>query len=491
MAKPGSTHVIEIETGIGEPAFIPLTMGQELQPISVGKKGMWRIESARVLDVHAFVYFDGTSLFVQSADESQAASVDGYRVGKAWTELHAPCKIEIGAARLRFRSLSDPIQEEPPPKPKPEPPRPGSRSPQPVDPELGETLPPPGDSKTRVADPQRQAPQGHQTNQVTPEPQRSIRNMTGPVMPSHLAMQQQGSMAPVQAIPASQHPPGLMNNAIMSGVHSHLPAGPHGNSQAPVPMHTAAMPGAPGMGPNMGGPIPSGSMGGFGPMNTGMTGMSMRGAPTVATRDQSSGGPGLEHLIAKFNELNTPRKLLVIMAPFCLIASAYLLLFDDDTPAPQDNTMMDAGAGPAFGQNNPNQGRCPPGFVPYTLPVNGQIPCVPLGTPMPPAPGMAPAPAPMPMPMPMPIPGVIDAGVAVAPGPAPRPGPAPAPAPDPTPVAARTLERQAVDAVAVNDYARAAAIYDQLLAQSNPKNPVYAEAARILRQKADAGAPAQ
>ena len=105
MANPATTHVIEIETGIGEPAFIPLSMGHELQPISVGKKGMWRIESPRVLDVHAFVYFDGTSLFLQSADESNAASVDGYRVGKAWTELHAPCKIEVGAARLRFRSL--------------------------------------------------------------------------------------------------------------------------------------------------------------------------------------------------------------------------------------------------------------------------------------------------------------------------------------------------------------------------------------------------
>src|SRR5690606_30639942 len=54
---------------------------------------------------HAFVYFDGTSLFLQSADETSSASVDGYKVGKAWTELHAPCKIEIGAARLRYRSL--------------------------------------------------------------------------------------------------------------------------------------------------------------------------------------------------------------------------------------------------------------------------------------------------------------------------------------------------------------------------------------------------
>lgn len=105
MANPQTTHVIEIETGIGEPAFIPLSIGHELQPISVGKKGMWRIESPRVLDVHAFIYFDGNSLFLQSADEANAASVDGYRVGKAWTELHAPCKIEVGTARLRYRSL--------------------------------------------------------------------------------------------------------------------------------------------------------------------------------------------------------------------------------------------------------------------------------------------------------------------------------------------------------------------------------------------------
>src|SRR5262245_28687981 len=109
MAKPTTTHVIEVETGIGEPALIPLTMGQELQPISIGKKGMWKVESAGVLDVHAFVYFDGTALFLQSADESASASVDGYRVGKAWTELHPPCKIEIGAARLRFRSIRDEI----------------------------------------------------------------------------------------------------------------------------------------------------------------------------------------------------------------------------------------------------------------------------------------------------------------------------------------------------------------------------------------------
>jgi hypothetical protein len=103
--------------------------------------------------------------------------------------------------------------------------------------------------------------------------------------------------------------------------------------------------------------------------------------------------------------------------------------------------------------------------VPYTIPLaNGGFPCVLIGTPMPaPAPGA-----------PAPIPAMPQTGL---PAPAPPPGEAP-----------KTLERQAVDFVAANDYARAAAVYEQLQIQ-NPSNRVYAEAARILRAKAGIAAP--
>jgi hypothetical protein len=455
MAKPGTTHVIEIETGIGEPAFIPLTLGSELQPISIGKKGMWRIESGRVLDVHAFVYFDGASLFLQSADESQAASVDGYRVGKAWTELHAPCKIEIGAARLRFRSLADAPEE-----PKPEPPRPAAGMPA--------TEPEPGGGYTRPG----------------PVESRPVATVERPLRPTGQLLS--SGTAPVQAIPQSQHPPGLMNNAIMSGAHN-LSPNPLG-ATTPQPLQASAFnlppmpPPAGGMG-NMSA-LPSGSMsiasmgsGGYGAMGSGS-----RGAPTVQTQG------GGDDFIAKYKELSPPKRLLVLMSPFCLIAAAYLLLFDDDEPPPEPVAMQQDAGPPAT--------QCPAGFVPYTVPVNGQYPCVPLGTPMP---GASLAPTPLAPTVPATAPTVPT----TVPPPGPIPAPAPAPAPGPsgradagapvanTPAAnnPKTLERQAVDALAVNDYGRAAAIYDALLAQSNPKNPVYAEAARILRQKADAGAP--
>ena len=112
MAGNATTHVIEIEKGVGEPTFIPLSLGSELAPISVGRRGMWRIEGAKILDVHAFVYFDGKALFLQSADGSQPALAEGQSVSSQWTELRAPCRIEIGSARLHYRSLMEDAEQD-------------------------------------------------------------------------------------------------------------------------------------------------------------------------------------------------------------------------------------------------------------------------------------------------------------------------------------------------------------------------------------------
>ncbi len=100
-----TTHVLEIEKGVGEPTFIPLAEGEELQPISIGKRGQWRLEGPRVLDVHAYVYFDGKALFAQSADDTSPVQVSGQRIGKQWTEVQLPCRLFIGSAILRCRSL--------------------------------------------------------------------------------------------------------------------------------------------------------------------------------------------------------------------------------------------------------------------------------------------------------------------------------------------------------------------------------------------------
>jgi hypothetical protein len=61
--------------------------------------------------------------------------------------------------------------------------------------------------------------------------------------------------------------------------------------------------------------------------------------------------------------------------------------------------------------------------------------------------------------------------------------------PSALPPGAKTLERQAVDLVAAGEAAKAAGAYEELI-RREPANRVYPEAARILRAKLDAGAPA-
>ncbi len=537
MAKPSTTHVIEIETGIGEPAFIPLTMGQELQPISVGKKGMWRIESARVLDVHAFVYFDGTSLFLQSADESASASVDGYRVGKAWTELHAPCKIEIGAARLRFRSLLAGAEPEPPPPQQqvstgpqlPDAPRPAAGAgigaepltfPKPDRPfkpgEFANVAPPGESTRVKPLDNTGARPAAQTGSVVSAAPRPAAGRPALGAEDNPTRAEGSGNLNRTAGMPAYEGGPqhdstmGMPNGGppMMQGVQPVQPI-PGGMGGMPMGMQpNMGMPNMGGMqqGPGGSGGYPYPPPGGTGPYNAmgpGAMGANQSGGYGSMTTGQVGGGPqpaegSVPYYVAKYKELSPPKRILVILAPFCLIAAGYLLLFDE---APQEGPLPTASADAgtdALGaaatqptQPNPTilapatqplpQPQCPPGFVPYTIPINGQIPCVPAGTPMPTPDAGRPQPQPtQPQPtQPQPQPTQ------------PQPQPTqPQPPASQTPVAAntKTLERQAVDYVAVNDYAHAAAVYEELQRQ-NPQNRVYAEAARILRQKADAGVP--
>src|SRR5215471_15441007 len=107
-------YVIEVEAGIGEPPYIAFARGTVLNPMSVGRRGMWRIDADDVLDVHAYIYYDGRVLFVQSADDEMPLVANGRTIPHSWTNAPIPCEITMGRARLRVReqyteldSLSD------------------------------------------------------------------------------------------------------------------------------------------------------------------------------------------------------------------------------------------------------------------------------------------------------------------------------------------------------------------------------------------------
>lgn len=563
MAKanqPATTHVIEIETGIGEPAFIPLSMGHELQPISVGKKGMWRIESPKVLDVHAFVYFDGNALFLQSADENAAASVDGYRVGKAWTELHAPCKIEIGGARLRFRSLiadadnqaTVGMAQAPVAPPGVNPPMPGPGQPPPAGMGLGMqgTRPP---MMGNGGPPMQTGPQMSQAPQQPPSDPNASQPLAfpkadRPFKPGEFSAKRDDDentrIAPLESTGGNRSlPAGSGNvNVVRPAAGERLPTGPvqampmgasgaygaammqggmqpmMGPGMPPPPgSYPGQVPGAPGSYPGQG-QLPPGSYpgqgqgapGGYGQQQP-YPGQGYPGGPMMGPGGPSmppggfgsmtpQGGtqpppqqPGGNDFLSKLKEAPIPMKTVAMV--LIAIAAALFLLDDDEEPAPKkkkpvatlDGGTADGGVKVAAGggaisdagptstvppvttTNPPPSGTAnpqawPPGVPcpPPNWPPNLPLPCTPNDVKPPPDKPEKPE-----------KPGHHDGGASAITSNNP---------------ATKTLERQAVDYVAAGDMNKAAAAYEELT-RRDPKNPVYAEAARILRNKLDGGAP--
>ena len=524
MANPQTTHVIEIETGIGEPAFIPLSMGHELQPISVGKKGMWRIESPRVLDVHAFVYFDGTSLFLQSADEQNAASVDGYRVGKAWTELHAPCKIEIGNARLRYRSLladadnqptmmapAPPVQAGPggPGSPvgagAPRPPTgPGASMPvagAPPPPGSGGALPPPAISFPKAERPFKpgefsSAPEPDESTRIAPldatgggrvasgsHPRPAAgQPMGGQTRPGGPGSVRRNGRHAGLADDAARHGTGRTARAIpcsRAASRSKVTRSSRASRTRDIPgpaarARTAPIQGSPGMPGPMGPSMPPGGYGSMTPQG----GMQQPG-PQSPPSD----------FVSKLKANSIPK----IIAGLLFIVGGILYLAEDDEPQPTvkkkpiatlDGGSLEGGlaAGSTSGTAKPGTSAGP---APTSPPVMGQgpqpiAPAWPAGVPCPPPnwPPNTPLPCTPNGVSTTPDKGAKDAGARAN---------DPKDAGATLPAGVKTLERQAVDYVASGDTAKAAAAYEELV-RRDPNNKVYAEAARILRAKLDGGA---
>ncbi|MGZ3473917.1 MAG: FHA domain-containing protein, partial [Polyangiales bacterium] len=94
--------VLEIRRGQGEPRFLRLPRGADLQPTSIGARGDFRVDADGVLDVHAFVYFDGETLFVQSAETATPVRVNGRAATTEWTRVDPPSTLAFGDARVVF-----------------------------------------------------------------------------------------------------------------------------------------------------------------------------------------------------------------------------------------------------------------------------------------------------------------------------------------------------------------------------------------------------
>jgi len=482
-----ATHVIEIVGGIGEPAFVPLTMGKESPTLSIGRRGQWKVEGAGILDVHAYAYFDGQALFLQSTDPNNAACVDGFPVGTAWTEVRPPCSIELGGARLEYReedsgddatqAIATPMAAPPrPPTPAPAAGRP---------PEQGRTNPPPPGpvpvpaasvSGARPFQPgafsNRQEDEGESTrvapldvsaSRAGPRPAGGFAGVQQPAMlsgafpnpmlqqpppPPMGQMGQMGQMAPPMQ-PPMQAPMMDPNGYGMQPQPPMMDPNGYGMQPPQAPMMGAAGSGGYPQQPPGFAPFPGqGSMPG-GP------GFDAYGQPLAAQPPQEE--DALKKAIADFKTASPVRKMVLILLPVAMLAAAVMLLSDD--PPPPTALKPDAGVGDAGLAVVPEASTAPTETVVQTAPV-----------PTPPVP-------------PPPPTGGTTTEPTVAPPPSGKPPPQPSPV---TSTDGGTLERKALDELYRGDLAKSAEAYEKL-AREQPQNPSYAYAAKILRERLAAG----
>ncbi|MFT3774327.1 MAG: hypothetical protein QM820_53890 [Minicystis sp.] len=429
MTAPADSK-ITVRAGVAEPAMMDLPPGQAIGPLSVGRAGTWRVVAPGVLEEHAFLYFNGTELFLQSANPNSPVTVNGAAIPGDWTAVYAPCEIVLGGARLWFG----------PPKPvaKSRPPAAPSKPPPPVPVETPSAAGRrPFAPRVQGLDNDDDATRVHPIEDIQAV-RRSAKDATGATLKS-------GTSPPSYAPPAGGAPP--------------LSVG----APPPVPSFGAPPVGAPTFGaPTFGAPPPSAAapVMGPGPVFGAPPGdpAAFPGGPAVPNAAPSMAPPGMvppgaappvpakrvPWIVARWREASGPKK--ALMALLVPLIWAVWVIFTDKPPPPRPPKPATSASAAPSGK---------PSAAPSAVP---EASGTPTSAPQPPAP---PPPAPSP------------SGKASA-------GPSSTPAPAST---TKTREREAADAVAVGSYDKAARLYEEL-AKAHPDVPAYAEAARIMKAKA-------
>ncbi len=465
--NPGS--IVEIRAGTSQRPLLELRPGQVVQPMSIGRVGMWPVEAPGVLDIHAYVYFDGNALFIQSADAGNPAKGNGQAIGATWQQIEIPCTIELGRARLVYRTL-DEMEENDEDKtvaqaiqlPIPPPPR-GAPQPPGFTPNAGAFS---NRNKGPDSDATRLQPVGREPEPTVVSPLEMAGTPMGGVpkarpaagMPAFSTdIAPQSSPTAIGAPPAPP-PPQNMGYAAFGSVQVAVPAAPpppnpmiqtlNAPMQSPMQMQQPMMqmqmqmqPGMmqqPGTSPQM---MPPGMM----PPGQDQMMALPPGMPGVETGRIIPPGEltGFARAKAEWQAMPPIRKVIVGTFPGVLLL-VYFMLFEDEPQQQARKTRPQGSTSASVSSSAP-----PPPVVDAGVVVVNPPP-------------------------------VIDAGPIAS-----NPVPPPTNTLPPPPKGKATLERQAIDLVGQGQFTKAADIYDQLATQTTnaQQAATYREASRVLRNR--------
>ncbi|WP_394822975.1 hypothetical protein [Pendulispora albinea] len=98
-----AVRALKYVLALDEGAELLFFAGEPREAFSIGRTGTFHIDGSGVLDVHAFVHFDGQRLFMCSTDSVTPVLVDGAPLPRRWTELTPTCYLRFGAIAVALR----------------------------------------------------------------------------------------------------------------------------------------------------------------------------------------------------------------------------------------------------------------------------------------------------------------------------------------------------------------------------------------------------
>jgi hypothetical protein len=112
---------VVLERGVDSQGSTPMSFlgGTQQGPISMGRAGQFRIDGRGVLATHAYLMFDGDGVHLCSADEANPVTADGVRIPREWTPVAVPCTLVFGRTRAVLRNASTAAPARPVPHPPP------------------------------------------------------------------------------------------------------------------------------------------------------------------------------------------------------------------------------------------------------------------------------------------------------------------------------------------------------------------------------------
>lgn len=488
----GGIQLVEVRAGNSPRTLMELKPGASVNPTSVGRTGMWNIDAPGILDVHAYLYFDGQALFVQSADPSNPAKGNGKAIATNWQQMEIPCTIELGKARLVYRTLetlddddNDKTMARPMGLPLPPPPG-GGGVPAPPPPQFrpgGGAFANRADDESTRFQPMNNAPAPPPPPRGLGEPEPTIvapledmpQQNVGYAKPLPAAGQPaqpwypngppSGSATTVQQMPQppQQQYQGYGSVQVASGMPMQQQSGGLGMQQGMNMQQQGMNMQQPGMNMQQPGMQQQG-------MNMQQPGMNnMQGATqTVQTQQPST---LLDRMKKDWASTPPIRRAMLLMMPVVFILVVMFMRHQEEMQADADEAarqQREAASASAMASADK-----PPDTTPlpsYTPPIPTYVPPTYSGAPPGSVVGLTPTVAPTPSVVVPPVPTVKPPASAAK-----------------LPANIKTTERLAVDAVAGGDFKGAAGYYDQLAAAvppGDPRHDTYAEAARIMHTKA-------